>query len=63
MWPLKLLLVLFVAYAGIVAMIYAMQTRMLFPADLAAASGVRLPASAVRLEVATPEGERTVETL
>ena len=58
MRPFKLLLVLVLAYGGIVAVIYAMQTRMLFPTDLAAASDVRLPASAVRLEVGTPNGER-----
>ena len=58
MWLLKLILVLAVAYAAIVAMMYAAQTRMLFPAGMAAAGAPLLPPSAVRLEVGTPDGER-----
>lgn len=58
MWLLKLVLVLAVAYIAVVAMMYVMQTQMLFPTWLAMASGPLLPASATRLEVETPDGER-----
>ncbi len=57
MWVSKLLLFLAVAYVGIVALMYASQDRMLFPTHLVSASEPLLPASAVRLEVGTPDGE------
>ena len=58
MWVLKLVLVLAVAYIAVVAMMYVTQTQMLFPTWLTMASGPLLPASAIRLEVETPDGER-----
>ena len=58
MWLAKLALVLAATYAIIVAVVYATQTRMLFPTGLATAPGLVLPASAVRLEVETADGER-----
>lgn len=57
MWVSKLLLFLAVAYVGIVALMYASQDRMLFPTHMVSASEPPLPASAVRLEVGTPDGE------
>lgn len=57
MWLFQLLVILVVVYVAIVAVMYAVQTRMLFPTGMATASGRGLPASAVRLEVATPDGE------
>lgn len=57
-WFFKLVLILVVAYIAAVAMMYATQTRMLFPTQLAAVSNLPLPESAVRLELATPDGER-----
>lgn len=56
MWLVKLLLVVAVAYAGIVVLMYAVQTRLLFPVRLAAANGI--PAGAQRVTVETPDGER-----
>ena len=58
MWVFKLVLVLAVAYIAVVALMYATQTRMLFPTQLATGYQPRLPAAAVELEVATPDGER-----
>ncbi len=58
MWLVKLLIVLAVAYLAVVAVTYATQTQILFPTILATASGPPLPASAARLEVETPDGER-----
>lgn len=58
MWIVKLVLVLAVAYVAVVAVLYLMQTRMLFPAGLAATAGTPLPASAERLDVDTPDGAR-----
>ncbi len=55
---LKLVLVLAAAYIAVVAVMYAAQTQMLFPTQLAAGSSSLLPKSAVRLEVETPDGER-----
>ena len=57
MWLFKLVLGLAVAYIAIVALMYALQTQMLFPTQMATSSGLRLPASAARLEVETPDGE------
>jgi pimeloyl-ACP methyl ester carboxylesterase len=58
MWLFQLILVLAAAYIAVVAVMYATQTQMLFPTWLATASGPLLPASAARLEVETPDGER-----
>ena len=58
MWLFKLVLVLAVAYIAVVAVMYATQTQTLFPTRLATASGLLLPAFAVRLEVETPDGEQ-----
>lgn len=58
MWLFKLVLILAVAYIAVVAVMYATQTGMLFPTQLATASGPLLPASAAWLEVETPDGER-----
>ena len=54
----KFVLIVAVAYIVVVAVMYATQTRMLFPTQLATASGPLLPASAAWLEVETPDGER-----
>ena len=45
MWLFKLALVIAVAYIAVVAVMYATQTRMLFPTQLATASGPLLPAN------------------
>ena len=58
MWLVKIGLVLAVAYVAIVALMYATQTQMMFPTWMAGSSGARLPASAARLEIDTPDGER-----
>ena len=58
MWLLKLLLLLVITYTAVVLVMYAAQTRLLFPTGLAAVPGLSLPPSAVRLEVATPDGEK-----
>jgi len=58
MWLLKLILILGLLYAAVVALSYVFQTRMLFPTHFAMSSGARLPATAARLEVKTPTGER-----
>lgn len=57
MWLVTLVLVLAAAYLAVAAIVYAAQTRMMFPAHLAAAPGSPLPATARPLEVATPDGE------
>jgi len=58
MWLVKVVIVLAVAYIAIVTVMYVMQTQILFPTLLATTSGPPLPASAARLEVETPDGER-----
>jgi pimeloyl-ACP methyl ester carboxylesterase len=55
MW--KLLLVPVLAYAAILLAVWAMQTRILFPAALAGAAGP-LPAGAIPLVLDTAEGHR-----
>ncbi len=57
MWLAHLALGLVVLYAAVVAGMYFAQTWLLFPTALAGAAGVRLPASAQRLEASTPDGE------
>jgi pimeloyl-ACP methyl ester carboxylesterase len=57
MWLVKFVLVLVASYALIVAVLATMQTRALFPTEVATAPGLVLPSSARRLEVETPDGE------
>ncbi len=58
MWVLKIILFLVAAYVALVAMMYFTQTGTLFPTYLVLATDEGLPASARKLEVATPDGER-----
>ncbi|HKN29926.1 MAG TPA: alpha/beta hydrolase [Roseiarcus sp.] len=58
MWVIHLMLALAALYAVIITGIYFAQTWLLFPTMVAGAARVRLPASAQRLEVRTPDGER-----
>ena len=58
MWVIHLMLTLAALYAVIITGIYFAQTWILFPTMVAGAARVRLPASAQRLEVRTPDGER-----
>jgi len=55
MWVFKLLLIVAAGSAGIVALLYFTQTRMLFPTGLASLDQPVLPDSAVRLEVVTAD--------
>jgi len=57
MWFLKLVLFLCLGYVAVLALMYVMQTRMLFPTWLV--SSASLPAAS-RLEVETPDGERLI---
>lgn len=59
MWLVALAIGLAVLYAGAVAFISFTQTQILFPTKLAAGSQP-LPASAERLEIATPDGARLI---
>lgn len=59
MWLLKLTLSLAALYAIVVAIAYALQTKLIFPAGLAA-FGPDLPPTARRVELATKDGERVV---
>ncbi len=54
---LKILAALAVVYAALVAVLYAVQDRLLFPADLAVQSGTPVPPDAPRLELTTPDGQ------
>ncbi len=54
---LKIVAALAVAYAAVVAVLYAVQDRLLFPADMAAQTGTPVPADAPRLELTTAGGE------
>lgn len=58
MWFFKLILAVAVAYIAVIAVMYATQTRMLFPIGLAAAVEPRLPPFGTRLEIETPDTER-----
>ena len=62
MWLLTLALGLALLYAGLVLVTALFQTRMLFPAQMAAANRPPLPSSAERLELTTPHGDRLVGT-
>lgn len=58
MWVFKLLLIVAAGSAGIVALIYLAQTRLLFPTGLASLDQPALPDSAVRLEAVAADGTR-----
>lgn len=58
MWIIKLLIGAAVIYAAIVALMYAAQTRMLFPAGLAAPPQAPLPAGAREIAAKSADGHR-----
>ena len=58
MWMVYLALAAALLFAGMVAFVALAQTRLLFPADVAAANRPSLPAAAERLTLATPDGPR-----
>ena len=58
MWLIKLILCAAAAYAGVTVLAYTLQTRMLFPARMAADNDLPMPDSTVRLEIETTDGER-----
>jgi uncharacterized protein len=60
MWVVHLALGLAALYAAIITAMYFAQTWLLFPAALAGAGQVELPAPTQRLEVKTPDGETLV---
>jgi pimeloyl-ACP methyl ester carboxylesterase len=62
MWFLTLVLGIVLLYAGLVLVTALFQTRMLFPAQMAAANRPPLPSSAERLELTTRDGDRLVGT-
>jgi len=57
MWIVKIAAGLTVAYIAVAALMFALQTRMLFPASLARVARSVLPPSSVALEVMTPDRE------
>ncbi len=57
-WLFKLVRILAVAYIATVALMFALQTQLLFPTYMVSGSEPLMPASAIRLEVAAPDGER-----
>ncbi|MBM1171612.1 alpha/beta hydrolase [Microvirga arabica] len=60
MWLLTLVLGIALLYAGFILVTALFQTRMLFPAQMAAANRPPLPSSAERLELTTPDGDRLI---
>ena len=60
MWFIQLALSLAAIYVAIISGMYLAQTWLLFPTTLAQAGQPQLPASAQRLEISTPDGERLV---
>lgn len=62
MWLLTLALGVALVYAGLVLVTALFQTRMLFPAQMAAANRPPLPPSAERIELTTPDGNRLIGT-
>jgi pimeloyl-ACP methyl ester carboxylesterase len=60
MWLLTLVLGVALLYAGFVLVTALFQTKMLFPAQMAAANQPSLPPSAKRLELTTPDGDRLI---
>jgi pimeloyl-ACP methyl ester carboxylesterase len=57
-WLAYLVLTLLVLYLGLMLALALAQTRLLFPAHLVTSDGPVLPASAERLAIDTPDGER-----
>lgn len=57
MWLVKLALGLALIYVAVAAIVYAAQTRLIFPAGMAGGAPT-LPASAEKLELETPDGTR-----
>ena len=60
MWLVHLALVAAALYVAVISGMYVAQTWLLFPTTLVQAGHVRLPASAQRLEVEVPSGDRLV---
>jgi pimeloyl-ACP methyl ester carboxylesterase len=60
MWLVHLALVAMALYVAVVSGMYFAQTWLLFPTTLVQAGHVRLPASAQRLDVEVPGGDRLV---
>ncbi len=60
MWFVYLVLGIALLYAALVSVAALSQTRMLFPAQMAAANRPNLPPSAERLELTTADGERLI---
>jgi uncharacterized protein len=60
MWLVHLALVAAALYVAVISGMYVAQTWLLFPTTLVQAGHVRLPASARRLEVEVPSGDRLV---
>jgi pimeloyl-ACP methyl ester carboxylesterase len=60
MWVLHLSLFVAAIYLAVIATMYFGQTALLFPTALVQAGQVRLPASAQRLQVDLPSGDRLV---
>lgn len=60
MWLVAVILGIGCVYAGFVLLAALLQTKMLFPVQIAAANRPPLPPSAGRLEVTTPDGNRLV---
>jgi uncharacterized protein len=57
-WFASLAVGILLLYVGIVGVMSLAQSRLFFPTHLAAFHGPPLPASAARLEIGTPDGER-----
>jgi pimeloyl-ACP methyl ester carboxylesterase len=62
MWLLTLVLGIALLYGGLMLVTAMFQTKMLFPAQMAAANRPPLPSSAERLELTTPDGDRLMGT-
>ncbi|WP_445500495.1 alpha/beta hydrolase [Microvirga sp. G4-2] len=60
MWLLYLILGIALLYAGLVFVAALFQTKLLFPAQMAAANRPALPHSAERLELTTADGETLI---
>ena len=63
MWLIHLVLVAGALYVAVISGMYLAQTWLIFPTTLVQAGHVPLPASAQRLEVETPSGDRLVGVL
>jgi hypothetical protein len=60
MWLVHLALVAMALYVAVITSMYFAQTWLIFPTTLVQAGHVRLPASALRLDVGVPGGDRLV---